>query len=259
MATKAAVSTAAGAATVAGGVELRPLFGDRGVLRVISVDPSKVQTDQTFDASARAQENIALLKSNFMEGVAAIKENLGANDVSIGADGFDIQMGDVNVNSIIESLKLEQYGAWYVAAGMALVASQQRMKGKEIASAKFEAELTGAQAKANEAAKQAAEAAKGARNAQKLAMEMEKDSKKGQGNAILDSSRQKIAQMDKVSMYTIQRGFIQKSNTFRSVGTYGERDCITASGSRVPEKSIVEGHWTCGESCGKEGRCQIRN
>ena len=200
MATKAAVSTAAGAATVAGGVELRPLLGDRGVLRVISVDPSKIQTDQTFDAAARAQENIALLKSNFMEGVATIKENLGASDVSIGADGFDIQLGDVNVNTIIENLKFEQYGAWYVAAGMVLVASQQRAKGREIASAQYEAELTGAQAKANEAAKQAAEAAEGARNAQKLAMKIEKDSKKGQGNAILDSSRAKVAQMDKVSV-----------------------------------------------------------
>ena len=200
--TKAAVSTA-GAATVAGGVELRPLFGDRGVLKVVSVDPSKVQTDQTFDASARAQENMAMLKSNFMEGVAAIKTSLGATDVS--GDGFDIhdiQLGDVNVNTIIESLRLEQYGAWYVAAGMALVASQQRSKGKDVASAMYEAELTGAQAKANEAAKQAAEAAEGARNAQKLAMQMEKDSKKGQGNAILDSSRQKMAQMDKVSMHT---------------------------------------------------------
>jgi len=123
--------------------------------------------------------DLATIKANFMEGIAGIQPDA----------------------TIIEALHLKENGAWFIAAALALVASQQRSAGKKQAITKYEEELSTARAVADEAVQQAGAAAEGARTAQTLAIQAEKDMKKGKGNnAVLESSREKLAQMEKVIM-----------------------------------------------------------
>lgn len=217
VAAKGAAATKAAAVagtSVAGGVQLKPIVGGVLVppavntkLPIVQVDPAKINYDNAFDASARAKENIAIIKGNFMSGVGSLQESSGvAKGTSGSVSAPDINLpniGDVSlgpaVADIIAALHLKEYGGWYAAAAMALIASQQRTAGMEDASAEFESELAKAQEKAGEAASAAGLAAEGAKTAKQLAMKMEKDMKKGGGEALLESSRSKMAQMERVS------------------------------------------------------------
>jgi len=200
-------ATAAGA-TAAGGIKfqplVKPLVGGLTTASTVKmpfqVDPSKV-TSNNFDASARARENLALLKSNLMNGMGSLKEtsvNVKTDNVSMDIGSkIDIDSLAITVNELAASLHLKEYGGWYVAAAMAVYASQQRTAGQEDASAKFESELANAREKASEAASAAGLAAQGATTAKNLAMKMEKDMKKDGGQVLLESSRSKMVQMEK--------------------------------------------------------------
>eukprot|EP00581_Thalassiosira_minuscula_P006550 CAMPEP_0183742500 /NCGR_PEP_ID=MMETSP0737-20130205/64729_1 /TAXON_ID=385413 /ORGANISM="Thalassiosira miniscula, Strain CCMP1093" /LENGTH=555 /DNA_ID=CAMNT_0025978087 /DNA_START=90 /DNA_END=1757 /DNA_ORIENTATION=- len=227
VATKSAAATKAATAgvTVAGGVKLKPVVG--GVF--VPVDPAKIDYDNAFDASARAKANLEILRSNFVEGVGSVKESssnlkgVGENapyyfdvksalklpdslklpdTVGIDSTKFDSAAASVSpaVADFIAALHLKEYAGWYVAAFMAIYASQQRSAGMEAASAKFESELADAREKANEAASAAGLAAEGANVAKKLAIKMEKDLKKDGQNVMLESSRSKVAQIEKEMM-----------------------------------------------------------
>mmetsp|Transcript_37883 Transcript_37883/g.69999 ORF Transcript_37883/g.69999 Transcript_37883/m.69999 type:complete len:547 (-) Transcript_37883:290-1930(-) len=200
-------ATAAGA-TAAGGIKfqplVKPLVGGLTTASTVKmpfqVDPSKV-TSNNFDASVRARENLALLKSNLMNGMGSLKEtsvNVKTDNVSMDIGSkIDIDSLAITVNELAASLHLKEYGGWYVAAAMAVYASQQRTAGQEDASAKFESELANAREKASEAASAAGLAAQGATTAKNLAMKMEKDMKKDGGQVLLESSRSKMVQMEK--------------------------------------------------------------
>ncbi len=226
VAAKGAAATKAAAVaggTVAGGFQLKPIVGgvfvpttpDQAKLP-FQVDPSKINSENQFDASARAKENLAIIKANFVNGIDGMKEEYGINAVSSGSGGgstpsMDFSLpqlgggdGIPTITAIIASLHFKEYGGWYAAAAMAYVASQQRSAGKEDASEEYEAELARAQEKANEAASAAGVAAEGAMTAKKLAMKMEKDLKKDGGQALLESSRSKMAQMEKVSISCVE-------------------------------------------------------
>ena len=62
-----------------------------------------------------------------------------------------------------------------------------------------------AREKANEASSAANLAAEGAKTARDLAMKMEKDLQKGGGEALLESSRSKMVEMEKVSISLLQK------------------------------------------------------
>lgn len=203
IAAKASAAAAAAAKTVAG-LQVRPLIG--GVF--VPVDPSKVTPpDLQYDASARARENLAILKANFLAGFGAIQGESGDPAPSFDIDmsalpSFnDVAFSSTNFIDIIDSLHIQEYGGWYVAAAMAITASQQRSAGKEEATLEFESELTQAREKANEAAAAAGLAAEGARMAKDLALKMEKSAGKEGGNAILERSRLKLLQTEKVSNF----------------------------------------------------------
>lgn len=209
--TKAAATAAAGA----GGIKFQPLVkpavgGVMGANVVpakmpFQVDPSKVNTDGTFDASVRARENMALLKANLLGGIGSVKEasssvvDVKADDLSLGIN-FDAATITPAIADLASSLHLQEYGGWYVAAAVAIYASQQREAGREDASAKFEAELASANEKASEAALAAGLAARGANTAKELAVKMEKGLKKDGGKALLESSRSKMVEMEKEIM-----------------------------------------------------------
>jgi hypothetical protein len=144
-------------------------------------------------------ESLAALKQNFMSGMGSMKVDSGDT-----APSFDFDLNSLSVSpivpAIVDSLQLKEFGGWYVAAAMAITASQQRSAGREEASAEFETELELARQKANEAASAAGLAAEGARMAKSLAMKMEKSSGQDAGKSILESSRMKQIQMEKVSL-----------------------------------------------------------
>jgi len=213
VATKAAVATkvtaTAAGATAVGGAKFKPLVKPLvGGLTTVStvkmpfqVDPTKVDSNNSFDASARASENLALLKSNLMNGIGSMKDT----SVNVKTDNVFMDIGSkinidslaITVNELVASLHLKEYGGWYVAAAMAFYASQQRTAGQEDASAKFESELANAREKASEAASAAELAAKGATTAKQLAMKMEKHMKMDGGQVLLESSRSKMVLMEK--------------------------------------------------------------
>jgi hypothetical protein len=195
----AATKAAAAGTTVLGGFQFKPL-GDV----FVQVDPSKTNPDLAFDASARARENLAILKENFLGGVKSITEGLGLGDVQSTTFSFEStnvpSIDSLSLPALVASLHLNEYGGWYAAGAMAIIASQQRSAGMEDASATFESELANARAKAKEAAEAAALAAQGANTAKTLAMKMERDLKKTGSNALLENSRSKMAQTEKASI-----------------------------------------------------------
>eukprot|EP00579_Thalassiosira_antarctica_P001485 CAMPEP_0201869562 /NCGR_PEP_ID=MMETSP0902-20130614/3030_1 /ASSEMBLY_ACC=CAM_ASM_000551 /TAXON_ID=420261 /ORGANISM="Thalassiosira antarctica, Strain CCMP982" /LENGTH=657 /DNA_ID=CAMNT_0048395089 /DNA_START=34 /DNA_END=2007 /DNA_ORIENTATION=- len=230
VATKGAAATKAAAAagvSVAGGIQLKPLVG--GVLvpaakLPFQVDPSKMNSDSAFDASARAQENLAILKANLLGGFGG-----STGDVDTAAPYLDLKsllkLDSVKfdsasitpaVSDIIASLHLKEYGGWYAAAAMAIYASQQRTAGMEDANVQFESELAVAREKASEAASAAGLAAEGAKLAKKLAMKMEKDMKKDGGEALLESSRSKMVQIEKDIMKNQMRALEAEVSSLRS-------------------------------------------
>lgn len=199
---KSAASTKAAAVgtTVLGGVQFKPL----GDIIFVQVDPSKTNPDLAFDASARARENLAILKENFLGGVKSITEGMGLGDVQLTTFSFEStnvpSIDSLSVPALVASLHLNEYGGWYAAGALAIIASQQRSAGMKGASATFESELANARAKAKEAAEAAALAAQGANTAKTLAMKMEKDLKKTGSIALLENSRSKMAQTEKEFM-----------------------------------------------------------
>ena len=192
---------AAAAGAVAGGASIKPLVG--GVF--VKVDSAKINPDLQFDASSRAQENLAVLKANFVAGLGGLGEKV--NHIQVpkfegGADsGVDMSaFSPVDLQTILDSLHLKEYGGWYAAAVMAIIASQQKSSGKKEAASEFESELTQAQQKANDAAAAAGMAAEGAKLAKELAMKMDKDTKKDSGQAMLESSKMKQIVLEKESL-----------------------------------------------------------
>eukprot|EP00986_Skeletonema_menzelii_P006617 scaffold2527_cov185-Skeletonema_menzelii.AAC.4 len=192
---------AAATGALAGGASIKPLIG--GVF--VKVDSAKINPDLQFDASARAQENLATLKANFIAGMGGLGERL--NDIKIpkiegGTEsGVDLSAySSADLQAIIDSLHLKEYGGWYAAAAMTIIASQQKSSGKKEAASKFESELTLAQQKANDAASAASTAAEGAKLAKELAMKMDKNIKKDSSQAMLESSKMKQILLEKETM-----------------------------------------------------------
>lgn len=216
----APVIKAAASGIAAGGVTLKPLAGnvfvpvDPSKFGFVPVDPSKINTDYQFDASARAKENIALLKANFIgmgESLNEWYESLKSIDLkSIEIPKFEgetvgggVDMSDfssLDLQAIVDSLHLQENGGWYAAAALAIIASQQKSSGKEEATLQFESELIQAQQKANEAALAAGKAAEGARLAKDLATKMEMETKMDGSKAMLESSKMKKIMLEKETM-----------------------------------------------------------
>ena len=151
-------------------------------------------SSNTNDANvARMKENYEIFKANWNEMIGAT-----------GSVGETAASSSNNaIADFIASLHLGEYGGWYAAALVALIATWQRSAGKEAAKAQFESELTKAREKANEASSAANLAAEGAKTARDLAMKMEKDLQKGGGEALLESSRSKMVEMEKVSIISL--------------------------------------------------------
>eukprot|EP00804_Cyclotella_cryptica_P002083 CCRYP_006503-RA/>CCRYP_006503-RA protein AED:0.11 eAED:0.11 QI:231/0.83/0.71/1/0.83/0.71/7/34/1041 len=187
--TKAAVATAATSniQTIPGGVKILP--------GGFQFKPPQ----QAVDATDRIGESFATLKANFISGVGSMKVDSADTSRSFDFDLNSLSASPI-VPAIVDSLHLKEYGGWYVAAAMAITASQQRAAGREEASLQFETELELARQKANEAASAAGLAAEGARMAKSLAMKMEKSSGQDAGKSILESSRMKQIQMEKELM-----------------------------------------------------------
>ena len=252
---KAAVSgvaakAAAGAA--AGGASIKPLIG--GVF--VKVDPTKLNPDTQFDASSRAQENLAIMKANFVAGFGGLGE--AVNNINMpkfeGGTGGGVDMSaysSADLQAIVDSLHLQEYGGWYAAAAMTIIASQQKSSGKKEAASQFESELTQAQQKANEAASAAGVAAEGAKLAKKLAMKMDKDTRKDSGQALLESSKMKKILFEKESMEQKIRDLqaeVSKLNSQLEKAEEGKKKAAKAVAAKkteieeeYPNKVIMEG------------------
>ena len=243
---------AAAAGAVAGGASIKPLVG--GIF--VKVDSAKINPDLQFDASSRAQENLAILKANFVAGLGGLGEKV--NDIQVpkfegGSDsGVDMPaFSPADLQTILDSLHLKEYGGWYAAAAMAIIASQQKSSGKKEAASEFESELTQAQQKANDAAAAAGMAAEGAKLAKELAMKMDKDTKKDSGQAMLESSKMKQIVLEKESMEQKIRELqaeVSKLNSQLEQAKEGKKKAVKAVTAKkteieeeYPDKVTLEG------------------
>lgn len=152
------------------------------------------------DASARQRE---ILWADFLEGTRGIRERfdiptLPKLNVDLPTVGSSSSLASVFA-TLVATLHLKEYGGWYAAGVMAILASLQRSAGKKEAMSAYESELARAREKAMEAATAARAAADGAKTAKMLAMQMEKEMAKDGSKALLESSRSKMTQIEKVS------------------------------------------------------------
>ena len=152
------------------------------------------------DGSARQRE---ILWADFLEGTKGIRERfdiptLPKMNVDLPTLGSSSSLAS-GFATLVATLHLKEYGGWYAAGVMAILASLQRSAGKKEAMSAYESELARAREKAMEAAKAAGAAADGAKTAKMLAMQMEKDMAKDGSKALLESSRSKMTQIEKVS------------------------------------------------------------
>ena len=152
------------------------------------------------DASARQRE---ILWADFLEGTRGIRERfdiptLPKLNVDLPTVGSSSSLASVFA-TLVATLHLKEYGGWYAAGVMAILASLQRSAGKKEAMSAYESELARAREKAMEAATAAGAAADGAKTAKMLAMQMEKEMAKDGSKALLESSRSKMTQIEKVS------------------------------------------------------------
>ena len=217
-ATKAATAAAASASASAGAafqLPLRPLVGGvfvpsaPSVKLPFQVDPAKVDATNAFDASARARENLSIIKANFLEGMRGITDATSSVLVDAPKVGGNAPSSTAAAEAastfaaVIASLHLREYGGWYAAVAMGVIALNQRSRGREDATAAYEGEIAAARERASEAAAAAGLAAEGAKTAKMLAMKMEKDMTKDGGKALLESSRSKMAEVEKASVVIV--------------------------------------------------------
>ena len=154
--------------------------------------------EQAAEVSKSFDSNFATLKTNLMSGMESITEK-GDGTPSIDFDINSLSASPI-IPALVDSLHLKDYGGWYAAVAMAITASQQRSAGRKEASNEFESELELAREKANEAATAALAAADGAKLAKTLAMKIKNEpSDKGTAEVILEQSRMKVIQLEKVS------------------------------------------------------------
>ena len=120
---------------------------------------------------------------------------------SLDGGGVDIVSLQNQIGSVVSSLSLEQNVVWYAVGAAFLVALGQRGAGRADAKSEFEAELTNARKKADEAAGAAALAAKGAAMAKEAASQVEaKATSDGAGTkALLENSRLRQLAVETVS------------------------------------------------------------
>ena len=179
MAVVTATSASGGVQILPGGFQFRP-------------------PEQAAEVSKSVNSNLATLKANLMSGMDSVADK-GNSSPSIDFDINSLSALPI-IPALVDSLHLKEYGGWYAAVAMAITASQQRSAGRKEASSEFESELELARGKANEAASAALAAADGARMAKTLAMKMKnKPSNEGAAQAILEQSRMKVIQLEKVS------------------------------------------------------------
>lgn len=154
------------------------------------------------DGSARQRE---ILWADFLEGTKGIRERF---DISSTLPKMNVDLPTFGSSSslasgfatLVDTLHLKEYGGWYAAGVMVILASLQRSAGKKEAMYAYKSEL--ARERAIEAATAAGAAADGAKTAKMLAMQMERDTAKDGSKALLESSRSKITQIEKVSYCT---------------------------------------------------------
>lgn len=243
VATKGAAATKAAATVGAGGISLKATVGGAAKFP-FQVDPSKANTESSFDALAKSKENLATMKANILGGVVPSKGSTGNLDIALPK--FDSASITPAVTDIINSLHLKDYGGWYVAAAAAIFASLQRSAGAQEASAKFESELSRAREKASEAATAAGLAAEGATTAKNLALKMEKEINTDGIGALLESSRSKKVQMEKGMMEKDMLALKAEVSSLRSeLATYkGGKKKKAAANTKTVKTEIEEAYPT---------------
>lgn len=145
---------------------------------------SKGLTDITTNAKSLAASVGAAASST----TAAVTSSTS----STSSDGVSMSMNMENLPSIqdlIDNLRFDLYGAWYLAGASFLYALSAKNMGRDEAMAQFEAELNEAKARALEAAEAAGIAAEGAKMAKELVDNIDKSAKSNPSSTMLENSR----------------------------------------------------------------------
>lgn len=149
-----------------------------------------------------AQEKLLILKQNFLDLTAPIRDSAGdaagtVKGVAAGGTVGAAAVGLPNLNELVDSLRLSEFGIFYLAGFAVLLALLQRNAGKESARKVYELKLQEAEGKVIEAAESATLAAQGAEIAKKLATEA---TIVKPGLDMLESSKIKALEVEKEMM-----------------------------------------------------------
>ena len=129
----------------------------------------------------------------------------GSQAGNLNFDGLkELKMDNANFDSdvltnIAANLHLDQYGPWYVSAGVILLTLNAKEQSIAATERKFELELKEARGKAEEAADAASVAAEGAKLAKELVAKIPVESRGSNGADLLENSRVRQLEVEKVS------------------------------------------------------------
>ena len=206
------------------------------------------------DGFSSAKENLATLKSNLLGdseawkqageqlskgvgGVTTATKSMAAKTAAVGAAAGS-SVGDLNLDikglddipslngldadalgNLAQNLHFDQYGPWYVSAGLILLTLNAKEQAIAQAKGKFEVELKEAQEKAEEAAEAAMVAADGAKLAKELVAKIPAESatSKNVGDELLEQGRVRQLELEKVS--SVENGFMEQDCWHRDVLT----------------------------------------
>ena len=172
------------------------------------VEPGKAPS--MLDFLSGKPGDIPSIPPDSKEKLLLLKQNLvGAAGVGV-VSGSTPQFENVDVSKLVESLHLDEYGAWYVTALTFFYAVKQKEAGKLEAEKEFEKELALARARADEAASAAVLAAEGAKKAKELMKTVELEGlPEGEdiGKKLLEDSRVRQLEVSNVSVYHVNFAF----------------------------------------------------
>lgn len=146
----------------------------------------------------------------------------GSASVAAGSQVGDMKLDNVNFDSetltnLANNLHFDQYGPWYVSAGVILLTLNAKEQSIAATEQKFELELKEAQGKAEEAADAAGIAADGAKLAKELVANMPAQSNGSNGYDILEDSRVKQLEVEKEFMQKEIQSLKAEVQSFRNI------------------------------------------
>ena len=158
-------------------------------------------TNAVVTETSRAMKNVEELTNSAKTFVYSVGASAQSSPVDNNSVSQDPQL---NIKTLMENLKFDEYGPWYLVGATVLYAITAKEMGKKEARGVYESELEMAKDKAEEAADAAAIAAEGAKMAKQLVKDIDMSSTGVDvGKVLLESTKVQELQVENVSRIVV--------------------------------------------------------